>query len=201
MKTPKHPTDIKAVRSANMSRIRGTNTRPELQLRKALWCQGLRYRLGVKVAGARPDIIFLARKIAIFVDGCFWHGCSDHYVRPRSRVQFWADKLASNTARDRMQTHRLLDADWKVLRFWEHEIKMDLDNVVKRVMVSYTTPPTYFSRRRVVVKVEECTEATCLERWYIEDFLDPTQAVTEIRERKSARHSSLNDQNPANGVA
>lgn len=198
MKIRNVPPDIDAVRRANMARIRGENTRPELQLRQALWRRGLRYRIGLRVERARPDMVFPARKIAVFVDGCFWHGCTEHYVRPRSRPQFWAAKLASNTTRDRMQTQRLLDAGWKVLRVWEHEIKAGLDEVVERVMFNYMDPSAHFSRRRVVVKVEECTEATCLERWHIEDLLDPACATTELRKRKSVRHSSLMGQNSAN---
>ena len=113
----------KALRSANMSRIRGANTTPELLLRKALWNEGLRYRLHLRVEGSRPDLVFASRRLVVFVDGCFWHGCPQHYVRPRARSAFWADKLTVNTSRDRTQTIRLIEKRWRVLRFWEHEIE------------------------------------------------------------------------------
>jgi DNA mismatch endonuclease, patch repair protein len=93
-------------RSEQMARIRGKDTRPELLLRGALRALGLRYRLNVKTAAARVDLVMVAApiRVAIFIDGCFWHGCPDHYVPPRSRIQFWSTKLASNVARDHRQT-------------------------------------------------------------------------------------------------
>lgn len=183
MKTLTAPVDPVAVRSANMARIRGTNTRPEIQLRKALWRSGLRYRVALRVEGVRPDLVFIAQKIAVFVDGCFWHGCPDHYVRPRTGTDFWASKLATNVRRDRLQTGKLLEAGWSVLRFWEHEIKRDLAGVVGKVVEAHKSPPSGFGPRKVVIRVEESSDVAGLERWFLEDLLDIKQPAVETRER------------------
>jgi DNA mismatch endonuclease (patch repair protein) len=117
-----------------MSRIRGKDTTPEMRLRGLLWSLGLRYRLGLRVLGVRPDLVFPGTKLAIFVDGCFWHGCPEHYVRPRSdNAAFWASKLKENVERDERQTSRLEGADWRVIRIWEHELKKNTAMVADTV--------------------------------------------------------------------
>src|SRR5689334_1387580 len=98
-----------------MSRIRGSNTSPERLLRLALWRRGYRYRLHARTPVGAPDIVFGRRKVAVFVDGCFWHGCPEHYVRPRTRNAFWDAKLDENFKRDRRQTLALIQAGWRVL--------------------------------------------------------------------------------------
>ena len=108
-----------ATRSKMMSRIRGKDTLPELALRKLLWRAGLRYRLQAALPG-RPDIAFPRQKMAIFVDGCFWHGCPDHYQRPATNRQLLDGKLKTNTRRDRKVDATLLAEGWAVVRFWEH---------------------------------------------------------------------------------
>jgi DNA mismatch endonuclease (patch repair protein) len=111
-----------ATRSRQMARIRGRNTRAELCLRSLLWAKGLRYRLhGVGLPG-KPDLVFSGLKTVVFVDGCFWHGCPEHYVRPRSRHRFWARKLRENVLRDRRQSQELDSMGWRVLRLWEHDV-------------------------------------------------------------------------------
>lgn len=119
-----------AARSEVMSRIRSSDTEPELRLRRRLWSEGFRYRLNRTTPGGRPDLVFVGPKVAVFVDGCFWHGCPEHYVRPRSSTSFWSRKLRENLARDRRQTLDLEAANWTVCRFWEHEIFTALDPVV-----------------------------------------------------------------------
>lgn len=109
-------------RSELMSRIRGRNTAPELILRAELRKHGLRVRSNPRTPYGRPDV-GLAGRVCIFVDGCFWHGCPEHYVRPRSRQAFWSAKLAANVLRDERQTRALEGAGWRVLRFWEHEVE------------------------------------------------------------------------------
>jgi DNA mismatch endonuclease (patch repair protein) len=114
-------------RSENMSRIRGRDTSPEVRLRHAVWRLGLRYRLNQRVVGVRPDFVVPRLKLAVFVDGCFWHGCPEHYVRPRSSTaDFWASKLAQNVARDERQFKRLQAEGWCVVRVWEHEVEHNL---------------------------------------------------------------------------
>lgn len=120
-------------RSEHMARVKGKNTSPERILRSALWDAGLRYRLGYKVPAGRPDLVFPGPKVTVSVDGCFWHGCPAHYSRPRSREEFWSQKLAANTERDSRLTLRLESLGWIVLRVWEHEVFTELDEVVEIV--------------------------------------------------------------------
>lgn len=120
-------------RSEHMARVKGKNTSPERILRSALWEAGLRYRLDYKVPAGRPDIVFPGPKVAVSVDGCFWHGCPAHYSRPRSREEFWSQKLAANTERDSRLTLRLESCGWNVVRVWEHEIFSDLEEVIRIV--------------------------------------------------------------------
>lgn len=112
---------VRAVMRANRSR----DTRPELRLRSLLHKQGLRYRVA-----ARPlpelrrtaDLIFSRSKVAVFVDGCFWHGCPEHLRESHKNVEFWRSKIEGNKARD-AETDRLLqEAGWTVIRVWEHEV-------------------------------------------------------------------------------
>lgn len=109
-------------RSQHMGRIRGTNTTPERILRALLWSRGLRYRIHRRVLSTRPDLVFQSAKIAIFIDGCFWHGCPEHYSAPRSRKDFWSRKLNENVLRDARQTRELVSQGWCVLRFLAHEV-------------------------------------------------------------------------------
>nr|WP_172649152.1 very short patch repair endonuclease [Bradyrhizobium elkanii] len=119
-------------RSHCMSRIRGRDTKPELILRRALWSAGLRYRLHHKVTG-RPDIAFPGSRVAVFCDGCFWHGCPDHSVSPKTNASFWRSKIGKNRARDERVAAALTAEGWKVIRFWEHEIKSDPEKLAARV--------------------------------------------------------------------
>ncbi len=120
-------------RSYCMSRIRGRDTKPEIFLRRALWASGIRYRLHQNVTG-RPDIVLTRSRVAVFCDGCFWHGCPEHSVKPKTNSSFWSTKLAKNKARDRRVVAALEAEGWTVLRFWEHEIKQDAAKVARQVM-------------------------------------------------------------------
>lgn len=104
---------------------KGRDTVPELLLRSALHRRGHRYRVHMPITTAkrpvRPDIVFSRARIAVFVDGCFWHGCPDHGQTPARNRQFWVDKLRATAARDVLQTDLLEIEGWTVLRFWEHE--------------------------------------------------------------------------------
>ncbi|BBO80425.1 very short patch repair endonuclease [Desulfosarcina ovata subsp. sediminis] len=115
-----------------MSRIQGKNTKPELILRKALWACGMRYRLKSRLPG-RPDLYFPGKKLAVFVDGCFWHGCPDHCQAPKTNHSFWQKKLSNNKERDKEVNLLLKNEGWRVLRFWEHEVKNDLDGCIERI--------------------------------------------------------------------
>lgn len=106
-----------------MSQIRGKDTTPELLLRKATWAIGLRYRLHRRIGRTKPDMVFIGPKVAVFVDGCFWHRCPLHSVLPKNNRKFWKQKLEQNVQRDLRNTSQLEEAGWEVLRFWEHEIE------------------------------------------------------------------------------
>jgi DNA mismatch endonuclease, patch repair protein len=128
-------------RRFNMSRIRGGNTKPEMLLRSALHARGLRFRLHRRDLPGCPDIIFPASKTAVFVDGCFWHGCPVHSTKPKSNGPFWKDKLRKNKERDR-EVGTLLRADgWTVMRWWEHEIEHDIARVVACVFNAVKRSP------------------------------------------------------------
>jgi DNA mismatch endonuclease (patch repair protein) len=109
---------------------RKADTKPELALRSALHRRGLRFRVGVQIVagGLRvvPDIVFTRARAAIFVDGCFWHGCAVHGVLPTSNVDYWGPKLAKNTERDHRVDAALAEAGWEVIRVWEHQVQVDL---------------------------------------------------------------------------
>lgn len=122
-------------RSKNMSAIKAKNTKPEIQLRKLLWSSGLRYRLKNKLPG-KPDLVFPSKKLAIFVDGCFWHQCPSHFKMPATRTDFWDKKIKFNIARDKVVNAQLQELGWTVLRFWEHEVKQTSDKVIKTIEIS-----------------------------------------------------------------
>lgn len=114
---------------------KGKNTKPELKLRKALWSSGIRgYRLHWKKAPGRPDICFPARKIALFVNGCYWHRCPHcDLPLPKTHQTFWKEKFEANQARDKKKVEQLLDLGWKVHVIWECRIKKELDLCVQEV--------------------------------------------------------------------
>ena len=115
-----------------MARVRSKDTRPELVLRRALWRSGFRYRLHAKLPGS-PDIVFGGARVAVFVDGCFWHKCPHHYTAPARNADFWHEKVEKNVARDRAADRRLCAAGWLVLRIWEHEIFSEIEAAIERV--------------------------------------------------------------------
>jgi DNA mismatch endonuclease, patch repair protein len=110
--------------SRRMSKQPTKDTRPELELRRRLHAAGLRYRVDcqpIPDTRRRADIIFTRQKIAVFVDGCFWHSCPKHATFPNANAEWWATKLEQNRLRD-TETNRLLtDAGWTVVRVWEHD--------------------------------------------------------------------------------
>lgn len=109
-----------------MSRQRRTGTSPEMQLRRELHRRGLRFRVhtAFKEPGLRrrrADLLFTRRKVAVFVDGCFWHACPLHATSPKANAVWWRTKLDNNVARDRNTDEQLVRAGWTVVRIWEHE--------------------------------------------------------------------------------
>lgn len=113
---------------------RGRDTGPELAIRSALHRAGWRFRVDhpVKVGGirTRPDIVFTRRRVAVFVDGCFWHGCPEHMSWPKGNSEFWAQKIAANQDRDLRQTVALQRHGWTVIRVWEHVAVPDAVSII-----------------------------------------------------------------------
>ncbi len=116
-----------------MRAIRGRDTKPELLLRKVLWHRGFRYRVKNRLPG-RPDIVFPTERVAVFVDGCFWHGCPEHYQKPATNEDFWREKICKNKNRDKEVNGLLKSQGWKVLRFWEHEVISNPDLIAQQVI-------------------------------------------------------------------
>lgn len=107
-----------------MSKQKSRNTQIEIQLRKALFAAGLRYRVHrrpVKGVRREADIVFGSARVAVFVDGCFWHGCPKHATWPKNNAEFWRTKIETNRRRDLDTDARLADAGWLAVRVWEHE--------------------------------------------------------------------------------
>lgn len=112
-----------------MSRQSSRDTAPEVAVRRILHAAGLRYRVNVPVPGMSRrtiDIVFPKAKVAVFLDGCFWHGCPQHATSPKSNAEWWRAKLDKNMARDVETTEYLEQEGWTVLRFWEHEPAEDV---------------------------------------------------------------------------
>jgi DNA mismatch endonuclease (patch repair protein) len=166
-------------RSAQMSRIQGRDTEPEKRLRSALWHKKLRYRKHYKTPSGRPDVVFVGAKVAVYIDGCFWHGCPEHYVRPRSNEEFWRNKLASNIERDRRQTLELEAAGWRVVRVLEHEIYENLHEVVSRIEDLVKDREATERDDWRVFKVDAVDDLQNLERRYLVKLRNPDQ-VHEI---------------------
>jgi DNA mismatch endonuclease (patch repair protein) len=124
-------------RSKIMSRIRGKNTKPELLLRKALWKKGVRYRLDNKKLPGKPDVSIQKYKLAIFIDGEFWHGYNwdERKGNIKSNRGFWVPKIERNMQRDREVNRQLNTMGYTVFRFWEKEIKNELNTCINDVLV------------------------------------------------------------------
>lgn len=114
------PTPKNTTVSAQMSRMPRSSTKPELALRRALHARGLRFRLQRRDLPGTPDIVLPRAHIAVFVDGCFWHGCEEHGVMPKNNREWWQTKLATNTERDRRKDAELRELGWLSMHFWEH---------------------------------------------------------------------------------
>lgn len=133
-----------SIRSYNMSRIKGKNTKPELVVRRYLHAQGLRYRLHLGNLPGTPDIVLPKYKTVVFIHGCFWHaheGCR-YFVVPKTRTEFWLNKIGRNVANDHKQQAELTALGWKVVTVWECELKPQrLQNTLAALVEDITGPP------------------------------------------------------------
>lgn len=122
---------------ARMQSNKSRDTKPELALRSAVHALGLRYRVSAKpLAGLRrtADLVFPRAKVAVFLDGCFWHGCPEHHTVATANAKFWSEKVQNNRTRDRDTDGRLADAGWSSVRIWEHEDPAEAALRVERVV-------------------------------------------------------------------
>jgi DNA mismatch endonuclease (patch repair protein) len=112
-----------------MRRQRRRDTKPEMQVRRLLHAAGVRFRVDVKLESdlrVRGDIVWHGRKVVVFMDGCFWHGCPTHATQPKANAAWWRAKLAANIIRDVQTDAELAGRGWTVLRYWEHEAPADV---------------------------------------------------------------------------
>ncbi len=122
-------------RSRTMAKIRGKNSVPELLLRRALWAKHIRFRIHRKDLPGRPDLVIDKYKLAVFVDGDFWHGYDWHLRKPKTNTAFWLPKIERNMQRDKQVNEQLSEMGYTVMRFWEHEVKQNLKACVNQVML------------------------------------------------------------------
>ncbi|MGE0193493.1 MAG: very short patch repair endonuclease [Planctomycetota bacterium] len=185
-------------RSEQMARVGRRDTAPERALRRELWARGLRYRVDAKTPAGRADIVHGGRRVAVFVDGCFWHGCPRHYVAPRTREAFWRAKLRGNVERDRRQTLALEEGGWHVVRLWSCELASDLERCAGLVTGAWEGASLARERRWHVVEVVAPPGGLGPERRYLEDLRDPRRHRvvkaahdgTPISSRRSSRRPS-----------
>lgn len=120
---------------------RSRDTGPEIAVRRLVHAMGLRYRVNarpVPTLRRTADLVFTRRRVAVFIDGCFWHGCPEHHTAARRNAEFWRIKVERNRARDAATNEALVAAGWTVLRFWEHEPPA---NVAEAVRAAVSGPP------------------------------------------------------------
>lgn len=144
-RTDAHPTPKDDTVRRHMELQRRRDTKPEVQLRKALHAKGYRFRVNYPVPG-RPrrtiDIAFTRAKVAIFVDGCFWHSCPTHGVAPKNNAAWWATKLTENQIRDKETTQILRQDGWRVVRLWEHQTVDEQLELVEQALAADSAPQT-----------------------------------------------------------
>ncbi|MFC7218854.1 very short patch repair endonuclease [Streptomyces polyrhachis] len=142
-KPPKGSWASSAGNRRSMLANRGRDTKPERELRSMLHAAGLRYRVSVRPLPElrrTADIVFRPARVAVFVDGCFWHGCPQHFTAPQTNPDYWRERINRNIERDRETDARLREAGWLVLRFWEHEPVEECSRAVREA-VGRRRPP------------------------------------------------------------
>lgn len=122
--------------SFRLSKVKSKNTKPEILLRKKLWSLGIRYRLNVKKLPGKPDIVINKHKIAIFVDGEFWHGFNweQNKRRIKSNKEYWIPKIEKNILRDDLNNNQLNELGYHVIRFWENDVKKNIEHCIEKIL-------------------------------------------------------------------
>jgi DNA mismatch endonuclease (patch repair protein) len=124
--------------SGQLSRMPRHSTQPELALRRALHAAGVRFTVNRKDLPGRPDLVLSRARLAVFVDGCFWHSCPEHGVMPKNNGEWWRAKLAGNVERDRRKDRELEELGWTVLHFWEHQPPNLISDIVTEMWKART---------------------------------------------------------------
>jgi len=129
-------------RSSLMKKIKGTETKVEVEFRKRLWALGYRYRKNYKKLPGTPDIVFTRHKVVVFIDGTFWHGYNweEKKRKIKSNANYWIPKIEKNMERDRFNNIKLQEAGWVVLRFWDTQVKRDMDGCINQVIEASKSP-------------------------------------------------------------
>lgn len=127
----------KKQRSKTMSAIRSTGTKFERSFLKLLsaklYKKGIRYRINHSSLPGKPDIAFMSKRVVVFLDGCFWHGCKKHFRMPKSNLRYWRPKISRNIARSHEVNVIYRKTGWKILRFWEHQIRSNPQSIILRI--------------------------------------------------------------------
>jgi DNA mismatch endonuclease, patch repair protein len=123
-----------------MQKMRTSSTKPETLVRQELHRRGLRFRVNYRSLPGRPDVVFTLARIAIFVDGCFWHACPEHFVMPKNNRDWWREKLERNVARDRRKDQELDELGWTIVHVWEHEDPIEVANRIEQLWKSRRCP-------------------------------------------------------------
>ena len=127
------PAPLSAAVSAQMQRMPRASTGPEILIRRELHRRGLRFRINYARLPGRPDIAFTNARLAVFVDGCFWHACPDHGVLPKNNREWWRSKLRGNVARDHEKDSQLDSMGWVAVHVWEHEDPIEAANTIEHL--------------------------------------------------------------------
>ena len=127
-------TVAKEKRSAIMRRVKSNETSLEIKLRKRLWREGIRYRKNAASLFAKPDISNKSKRIVIFIDSCFWHGCGEHLRMPKSNIDYWTHKIEKNKKRDHIVNLFYREKGWKVLRIWEHQLRRHPEKTIDTIL-------------------------------------------------------------------
>jgi DNA mismatch endonuclease, patch repair protein len=127
------PAPLNATVSAQMQRMPRSSSGPEMAIRRELHGRGLRFRVNHPRLPGRPDIAFTAARIAVFIDGCFWHSCPDHSVLPKNNRDWWRSKLERNVERDREKDALLEKLGWTVLHVWEHKEPLEAADEIEQL--------------------------------------------------------------------
>jgi DNA mismatch endonuclease (patch repair protein) len=127
------PVPLNTTVSAQMQRMPRSSTGPEIMIRRELHSRGLRFRVNHPLLPGRPDVAFTAARVAVFVDGCFWHSCPDHGLLPKNNRDWWRNKLERNVERDREKDAQLEEMGWTVVHVWEHEGPLEAADAIEQL--------------------------------------------------------------------